>query len=33
MNEFDVKAFDWDKNQHFKDRPETIAKAIIQKIP
>lgn len=33
MNEFDIKAAEWDKNQMHWDRSETIAKDIMQLIP
>ena len=33
MNEFDIKAAEWDKNQMHWDRSEAIAKEIIKLIP
>jgi len=33
MSEFDAKARDWDKNQHYIDRSEAVAKAMLQTIP
>lgn len=33
MSEFDAKARDWDKNQHYFDRSEAVANAISQVIP
>lgn len=33
MNEFDIKARDWDKQQMHRERAETVAAAIIRQIP